>query len=152
MQPRRRLYVRRIVSKKTVVMELERRVRMSLQEDGMTGLIVMDITAALEGDEGTCVRYCSFREREDFGLDKLEVIVQGKPCELVPAFFRAAEPHSHRPGCHMLVSFHDQPPKRSRGPLFGGEEMPNTLSMSSTTLLPPSPLVLIAQLSCRLHI
>lgn len=71
MQPRRRLYVRRIVSKKTVVMELERRVRMSLQEDGMTGLIVMDITAALEGDEDTCVRYCSFREREDFGLDTI---------------------------------------------------------------------------------
>ena len=63
MQPRRRLYVRRIVSKKAMVMmELERRVRMSLQEDGMAGLIVLDITAALEGDEGTRVRCCSFRE------------------------------------------------------------------------------------------
>jgi len=91
---------------------------MSLQEDGMTSLIVIDITAALEGDEGTRVR-CSFREREDFGL-------QGKPCELVPAFFRAAEPHSHRPGRHMSVSFHDEPSKRLRGPLFGGEEMLNT--------------------------
>ena len=54
------------------------------------------------------------------------MIGQGKPCELVPAFFRAAEPHSHRPDRHMSVSFHDQPPKRSRGPLFGGEEMLNT--------------------------
>lgn len=63
MQPRRRLCARRIVSKKTtVVMELERRVRISLQEDGMTGLIVMDITAALEGDEGNRVRRSSFRE------------------------------------------------------------------------------------------
>ena len=62
MQPRRRLYARRIVSKKTVVMvELERRVRISLQEDGMAGLIVIDITAALEGDEGTRVRCSSFR-------------------------------------------------------------------------------------------
>jgi len=31
-----------------VIMKLERRVRISLQEDGMTGLIVIDITAALE--------------------------------------------------------------------------------------------------------
>lgn len=43
---------------------------MSLQEDGMTSLIAIDITAALEGDEGTRVRCSSFREREDFGLDK----------------------------------------------------------------------------------
>jgi hypothetical protein len=44
---------------------------MSLQEDGMVGLIVLDITAALEGDEGTHVRRCSFREREGFRLDKI---------------------------------------------------------------------------------
>ena len=63
MRPRRRLYARRIVSKKTtVLMELERRVRISLQEDGMTGLIVIDITAALEGDEGNRARCSSFRE------------------------------------------------------------------------------------------
>ena len=63
MQPRRHLCARRIVSKKTVVMELERRVRISLQEDGMIGFVVIDITAALEGDEGTRVRCSSFREK-----------------------------------------------------------------------------------------
>ena len=44
-------------------MELERRVRISLQEDGMIGFVVVDITAALEGDEGTRVRCSSFREK-----------------------------------------------------------------------------------------
>ena len=115
-------------------MELERRVRISLQEDGMTGLIVIDITAALDGDEDTRVWWSSFREG---GFR----IGQVKLCELVPEFFRAAEPQSHIHGHHMSISMTNlQSVQGDQNPV-GGEEMLN---------ITPSPIHVLNHLTSTL--
>ena len=58
------------------------------------------------------------------------MIRQGKLCELVPEFFRAAEPHSRRRGRHMSVSMTSKAFKgtvvRSPQSPVGGEKMLNT--------------------------